>query len=1135
MPIRGVSRREGMRARRSVLVGMMLVLVAAGRDARALDPAKAVTQFGHDLWQLEQGLPQNTVFALTQTKDGYVWLGTAEGLVRFDGVSFTVFSRRNTPELRNNVISSLLETRDGALWVGTDGGGLVRLKDGLFRSYGKKEGLSSLRIASLLQDRTGQIWVGTFESGLNRWRNGSFEVVTKKDGLSDDRVRALSEDADGTLWIGTDGGGINLLKNGKVMPLPLDRPLSSNHVRALAFDRAGTLWAGTFGGGVNVVKNGHVRVLDMGDGLSSNSVTSLHEDREGGVWIGTYGGGLNRIHGGKVESLRVKDGLSSDYICSLAEDREGSLWIGTVAGGLNRIREGKLSSFTKQEGLPSDSVRALTEDRDGAIWVGTEGGGVSRFEGGRFKTFTTENGLLDNGVYSVLCDEDNSLWIGGYGSGLNRLKDGRLATFLPPVEGMLGGIHVLASDGRGALWIGTFRDGLYRYVAAPDPAGQPGRLRGTLTPFTSREGLSSEKVLSIKKDHLGIVWVGTAGGGLNRIENGRFTEFPGQDQLRNEFVYAIHEDAEGVLWIGTSGSGLGRLKGGKLTYITSKDGLFDDVFLGIVQDDGGDLWFTCNKGISRAKLADLNAFAERRIPRVSVTPYGVADGMKSSECNSGGQPAFKSRDGRLWFATIKGFVVIDPRRIPMNAVIPPVLIEDVLIEDVLSNGRRDPASGFGPAHPLVEAPRLTFPAGSEKFEFHYTALSFLGPEHVRFRYKLDGLDSSWTEAGTRRVAYYNRIPHGTYHFRVIGCNNDGLWNERGGSVTVSVLPHFWETIWFYVLSVGLASALLAGAVSLRVRQMKAREQHLVSVVHERTAEVEEALRKEGEARRDSDAQKVEAERLRALADRERSRAEEANAAKSSFLANTSHELRTPLNAIIGYSELLEEEALERNQAYLIPDLRRIHSAARHQLGLINTLLDLSKIEAGKMDLLVEKFQVSEVVREVMGIIEPLARQNANDLVAECSEDAGWMVSDQTKLRQCLLNLLSNACKFTEEGRISLRVTREPREGSPWLRFRVSDSGRGMPPEFVSRLFQPFTQADASTTRKYGGTGLGLVITRKFCQLMGGEIEVLSEVGSGTSFSILLPVALGSDGIGNPRVGSGEFIRGSFEPRNQSKS
>jgi signal transduction histidine kinase len=363
---------------------------------------------------------------------------------------------------------------------------------------------------------------------------------------------------------------------------------------------------------------------------------------------------------------------------------------------------------------------------------------------------------------------------------------------------------------------------------------------------------------------------------------------------------------------------------------------------------------------------------------------------------------------------------------------------------------------------------------------------------VRFRHRLEGFDRDWVDTGTRRTAYYTRIPHGRYRFRVIACNDDGVWNETGDALAMTVQPYFHETPLFYALVAMTALLAAMGAWKLRVRRLLQRAHQLSTLVDERTREL-----REEKARTD-----------RALLDAESSRriAEEASGAKSTFLANVSHELRTPLNAIIGYSELLTEEAQELSLESFVSDLSKVSNAARHQLALINDILDLSKIEAGRMDLVVETFDLSEIVAGVSSTIQPLLQKNRNVLEVRHDLADGTMRGDATRLRQILFNLLSNACKFTRDGRVTLDVARTSTNGTAWVTMAVSDTGIGMTPEQLGKLFQAFSQADASISRKYGGTGLGLVISLRFAQLMGGDIDVESEPGKGTRFTVRLPAA-----------------------------
>ncbi|HEV8268953.1 MAG TPA: ATP-binding protein, partial [Thermoanaerobaculia bacterium] len=477
----------------------------------------------------------------------------------------------------------------------------------------------------------------------------------------------------------------------------------------------------------------------------------------------------------------------------------------------------------------------------------------------------------------------------------------------------------------------------------------------------------------------------------------------------------------------------------------------------VVKDGLGSLWFNSNRGIFRVSLAELAGRADGKRQTVSCTAYGTADGMRSRESNGGPKPgAVRTRDGRLWFATLQGVVSIDPRRVLSNPVVPPVVVEELIVDD----------------ESLELGSRREVPPGRKRIEFRYTALSLLAPEKVRFRYRLEGFDTSWVDAGTRRTAYYTNVPHGTYAFRVVACNDDGLWNEAGARLPFVVKARFTETPPFYVLSALAVLGIALVAHRARLLALKAREKELVSLVMERTRGLLE----------------------------EKKKTEEANRAKSEFLSNISHELRTPLNAILGYSEILGEDLAARREGDLVPDVERIRAAGKHLLGLINDLLDLSKIEAGKMELTVDSFEISDLMTDAATTVRPLAEGNGDALVVEAPRTLGEMQADPKRLRQVLLNLLGNAAKFTKDGTITFSCRRE---GSDVL-FEVADTGIGMTREQVEGLFQPFIQADASITRKYGGTGLGLAISRRLCQMMEGDVTVTSEPGKGSTFTVRLP-------------------------------
>ena len=1049
--------RPGPRQWRACALALAAVL-GAPSAGRALDPDRAITQYVHDAWQTEQGLPQNTVQAVVQTRDGYLWLGTEEGLVRFDGVRFSVLDRRTAPELGHDDVVSLLEDGAGRLWVGT-GGGLVRLEGGSFTRCAAANGQPGGRVVSLLEDRGHRLWVGTqggglarvegdrlvsvlafpaadggpevrpgrhvqalvedgqgalwvgSETGLVRVKDGKARLFTKRDGLADDRVQAVREDGGGRLWVGTAGGGLDRLEGGRFVPLAAPGGPGRDVVQCLLEDRQGNLWIGT-SAGLFRYRDGRARSFTTRDGLTRDLVEALFEDREGSLWVGTSGGGLNRLRDGRFTTLTTREGLSNDVVQAVFEDRKGVLWIGTDGGGLNRLSGGRLTALTTRTGLPSDLVVAVAEDREGVLWIGTDGGGVARLAHGRLTTLTTRDGLPSDSVRVVLVDRAGSVWIGTDGGGLGRLRDGRLTT------------------------------------------------------FTTRDGLTSDVVYALLEDREGTLWIGTEGGGLNRLRDGVLGALTTRDGLSNDTVLALHEDEDGCLWIGTEGGGLNRLRQGRLAAVTSRQGLFDDKVFAILEDGRGQLWMSSNKGIFRAARAELEAVASGARERVVSIAYGTSDGMRSTEASGGTQPAgWRTRDGRLWFATIRGVVRVDPAHLPSNPVPPPVNVEEVLVDD----------------RPAPRGAALRVRPGAHTVAIRYTAPSLVDPPRVAFRYRLEGFDEGWVEAGSRRTAYYTKIPPGEYRFHVVAANDDGLWNEAGATLAVTAEPRLHQARWFRLLVALAAGASLLAAHRLRVWRLRARERELVALVEERTRSLRE--------------EKEKTEAALGEAEAERARAEEASRAKSTFLANMSHELRTPLNGVLGFAQLMDRRSGRdgEDRASLATILR----SGEHLLGLINDVLSLSKIEAGRLSLREAPFDLAGLVRGIEGMLR--GRAEARGLALRCDVDPAvppFVVGDEGKLRQVLINLLGNAVKFTTRGSVVLRARWEGGRAV----FEVEDTGPGIAPEERAGLFEPFVQTETGRRAKEG-TGLGLALSRQYARLMGGDVTLESEVGRGTCFRV----------------------------------
>ena len=767
------------------------------------DPDKALTQYMHHVWKVADGLPQNSIATVLQAADGHLWIGTSEGLVRFNGIDFVTFDRSNTQAFeQGHTISAALEDRAGTLWIGTRGGGLVRYRQGRFERYAAQQGISGQVVNALAQDDAGRVWVGTSDAGLFACRDGSCRPYTVKNGLPGNMVRAVLAH-DGVVWVGTDQG-LARMRDGRVHVFGTAEGLADEFVMALYADREGRVWVSTRGG-LGRFEGALFVPCPVEEGWPAEVVWSLWQDEAGSLWMGLDQSGLVRYHDGRFEHFTPEDGLSHGRVLTLFRDREGSLWIGTEAGGLNRLRDGTFTMYTTREGLSNNIVRTVYEDAEGNLWIGTEGG-VDQLRDGVIRPFATEEELKSTFVTSVYGDRHGSLWVGTLGGGLSRFSDGSSPRYSVKDGLPSDAVFSLHGGSDGSLWIGT-DNGLGNFY------------EGRFITYTTEDGLSSNFITALHEDRQGDLWVGTYDAGLNRLSDGQVTTFSKEDGLGSDVISALYEDAEGTLWVGTYEGGLARFKDGVFTAYTWRHGLFDDKIYQIFEDDQGYFWMGCNKGVFKVQKAELEAVAAGERDTVTSVVYSEDDGLKSREINGGVQPAgWKGADGRLWFPTLGGLAMVDPVVLRRNETSPTVVIEDVRIDKVS----------------LTERTAVELAAGTEYIEFAYAALSLVDPKAIRYRYRLEGYEEAWSAPTTRRVMTYTHLAPGRYTFRVIAMNNDGVWNDAGAAFSFYLRPFFYQSPWFWLLSAIGSVGLVFFVYALRIRRLTAQQRRLEQNVETRT-------------------------------------------------------------------------------------------------------------------------------------------------------------------------------------------------------------------------------------------------------------------------------------------------------------
>lgn len=1022
------------------LVVAPLQLLKAQGYPQALDTTKLLTQFMVDSWTTDQGLPNNAVLAQVKASDGYFWLATYDGLVRFDGMQSKVYKQANTPTLTTNSLFSIFEDSENTIWIGTNGQGVVQYKEEFFTVPSFNTELPNKTITAFTEDKQGRLWIGS-RKGLVCIQNGM--MIEVPEPLGKLNIYCLYTDEEGILWIGTLGAGLWKYDGVNLRQYTRRQGLSSNSVRSVKKAKDGKLWIGTEEGICMMMQN---IIMPMAPEFST-FINGIDIDAFGTVWFGTDVG-LVRYTRKNFDLLKIGDGHSTDAIQTVYCGEEGSLWVGTYHKGFIRLHDGKFRNYTLQEGLPNELIHAVYAEQD-SVWFGTDKG-LSLLTGkGKIVNYTVGKGSLENRVRTILRSKKGRMYLGTYAGLYVKAGNSFEKIEMEGEEGKSLRVRRLLEDKKGHLWVGS-NSGLYRLEKG-------GRKVKAILPE-----LKNSYVMALFTDKEDRLWIGTNGNGVFCLtKENKLRHYQMEEGLASGVVFDIVEDRGGSLWLMTN-NGISHYEGaGRFSSADESNGLFANTLFQLLEDKAGNFWFATNRGVVQVSPSVLKKLLREGTPLTiaDYKYYTKANGLRSTGITPSSRSAVDHK-GRLWFATLYGISAIDPIHLPLNRRAPLNKIEKMVADKTEYAAKR----------------QVVLPAGTRYLEFHYTGINYRSPASTRFRYQLENFEEVWHDAGTMRKAYYTNIPPGEYVFKVKAANEDGLWNEEAAALAFVQEAFFYEKAWFKGLLILLI--LLGGVLLyvLRMRKLRYQNKYLNSLVHKRTTRI----------RNQHDAILQQKEELKRL-----------NGVKDRLLSIISHDLRGPLTSTMGILSMFHQRQIAEGELRQFSG--ELSQFVGRQVNMLDNLLSWARSQMAGLHEKPERLNLYQVVEEIFMLYRQDAESKKIKLLNQVNPE-GYVLADKNLLQLVIRNLLFNSLKFTNEnGTISVRAVFQ--EGT--CQVEVVDDGIGMSREQLAQVFRGKKLSSGEGLDNEKGNGLGLAICKEFVEKWGGKIWAESYEGKGSRFKFTL--------------------------------